>query len=119
MLPENIKWDHFEILASGKSDYCCKIISKHFLYKILNTSQLLMSQTVWKSDALFVPFFAIHKVYIRCMLTTRNVYKKSLYKNAKVNNFYHHCFCFIFTIKLYMEQEQKSFRNLCLLVPLL
>ena len=67
-----------------------------------------MSQTVWKSDALFVPFFAIHKVYIRCMLTIRNVYKKSLYKNAKVNNFYHHCFCFIFTIKLYMEQEQKS-----------
>ena len=68
-----------------------------------------MSQAVWKTDALLVPFFAIHKVYIRCMLTIRNVYKKILYKNAKANNFYHRCLCFIFAIKLYMSQEQKSF----------
>ena len=69
-----------------------------------------MSQADLKSDALLVPFFAIHKVYIRCMLTIRNVYKKSLYKNAKViNNFYHRCLFFYFTIKLYMAQEQKSF----------
>ena len=101
----NIKWDHFEILASGKSDYCCKIIFKHCLYKIL--SQLLMSQAVWKSDALLVPFFAIHKVDIRCML--KRISEKILYKNAKVNNFYNHCLCFIFTIKLYLDQEQKSF----------
>ena len=48
-----------------------------------------MSQADWKSDALLVPFFAIHKVYISCMLTKR-ISEKSLYKNAKVNNFYHH-----------------------------
>lgn len=67
-----------------------------------------MSPADWKSDALLVPFFAIHKVYISCMLTKR-ISEKSLYKNAKVNNFYHHCLCFIFTIKLFMDQEQKSF----------
>ena len=67
-----------------------------------------MSQADWKSDALLVPFFVIHKVYISCMLTKR-ISEKSLYKNAKVNNFYHHCLCFIFTIKLFMDQEQNSF----------
>ena len=66
-----------------------------------------MSQAVWKSDALLVPFFAIHKVDIRCKL--KRISEKSLNKNAKVNNFYNHCLCFIFTIKLYLDQEQKSF----------
>ena len=38
----NIKWDHFEILASGKTDYHCKIKKPKFiLFKTL--SQLLMS----------------------------------------------------------------------------
>ena len=37
----NIKWDHFEILASGKTDYHCS------LHKTL--SQLLMSRSAVKS----------------------------------------------------------------------
>ena len=41
----NIKLDHFEILASGKTDYHCKI--KHCLYKTLR--QLLMSTSAVNS----------------------------------------------------------------------
>ena len=69
-----------------------------------------MSQADWKSDVLLVPFFAIHKVYIRCMLTIRNVYKKVYIKMPKLLTIFNHrCLFFIFTIKLYMAQEQKSF----------
>ena len=42
----NIKWDHFEILPSGKTDYHCNI-KKHRLFKTL--SQLLMSTSAVKS----------------------------------------------------------------------
>ena len=39
----NSKWDHFEILASGKTNYHCKIRKKTDL------SQLLMSTSAMKS----------------------------------------------------------------------
>ena len=69
-----------------------------------------MSRADWKSDAILVPFFAIHKVYIRCMLTIRNVYKKVYIKMPKLLTIFITAVCFfIFTIKLYMAQEQKSF----------
>ena len=42
----SIKWDHFEILPSGKTDYHCNI-KKHRLFKTL--SQLLMSTSAVKS----------------------------------------------------------------------
>ena len=37
----NIKWDHFEILASGKTDYHCKINETLFIQELsltLNTN---------------------------------------------------------------------------------
>ena len=42
----SIKWDHFAILPSGKTDYHCNI-KKHRLFKTL--SQLLMSTSAVKS----------------------------------------------------------------------
>ena len=44
----NIKWDHFEILASGKTDYYCKIKEALFIqdlkpaYKVNISSEKLM-----------------------------------------------------------------------------
>ena len=43
----NIKWDHFEIFASGKTDYHCKISKKRCLVK--NLSQLLIPTSVVRS----------------------------------------------------------------------
>ena len=42
----NIKWDKFDILATGKTDYHCKI--RHFIYS-RNLSQLSMSSSEEKS----------------------------------------------------------------------
>ena len=47
--PDNIKWDHFEILASVKTDYHCKIKETLFI-KDLKPAFSDNNQQ-WKSDA--------------------------------------------------------------------
>ena len=71
-----------------------------------------MSQTVWKSDALLVPFFAIHKVYIRCMLTIRNVYKKVYIKMRKLTIFIT-TVCVLFSRLNYIWSKNKSLFETC------
>ena len=67
-----------------------------------------MSQANWKSDALLVPFFAIHKVYIRCMLTIRNVYKKVYIKMPKLLTIFINAVCFLFSRLNYIWPKNKS-----------
>ena len=42
----NIKWDHFDILVSGKTDYHCKIKEALLIQEL---SQLLMSTSAVRS----------------------------------------------------------------------
>ena len=39
----NLKWDHFEIFASGKSDYHCKIKETSYIQLLMSTSAV----TIW------------------------------------------------------------------------
>ena len=43
----NIKWDHFEILVSCKTDHLCKIKETLFIQELI--SQLLMSTSAVRS----------------------------------------------------------------------
>ena len=67
-----------------------------------------MSRADWKSDAILVPFFAIHKVYIRCMLTIRNVYKKVYIKMPKLLTIFITAVCFLFSRLNYIWPKNKS-----------
>ena len=85
----HIKWDHFEILASGKNDYCK--IKETFFIQELNPTLIMNIQPVTSCE--FIVFDRTHTIFYKGLNITSaetifplaNVYHKALGRRSNKN----------------------------------